>query len=79
MTRDDKAWQKLEADIGVEVQSDGTPFPTDATCENCGNACEYHSEMCLCVDCENDSATCARCGGCYDVNGCVSACHTWND
>ena len=31
MTRDDKAWQKLEADIGVQVQSDGTPFPRDKT------------------------------------------------
>ena len=28
MTRDNHAWQRLEADMGVQVQSDDTPFPT---------------------------------------------------
>ena len=34
MTRYNKAWQKLEADIGVEVQSDSTPFPRARTGRN---------------------------------------------
>ena len=29
MTRDNHAWQQLEADMGVKVQSDETPFPKD--------------------------------------------------
>ena len=31
MTRDNRAWRKLESDIGVQVQSDGTPVPRDKT------------------------------------------------
>lgn len=27
----------------------------DATCENCGAPCEYDSEVCLCVKCEQAS------------------------
>ena len=39
MTRDNKAWQKLEVDIGAEVQSDSTPFPKDDAPPELANVC----------------------------------------
>ena len=39
MTRDNKAWQKLEADSGIEVQSDAAPFPTDDALSELANVC----------------------------------------
>lgn len=28
---------------------------TDAVCENCGAPCDYNSEVCLCIKCEDSS------------------------
>jgi len=39
-----------------EATEDSSGFE-NAACENCGDPCDYHSELCLCEKCEKEAAS----------------------